>query len=144
MHTQFTPASSFIGGILIGVSAALLLVFAGRIAGITGIMGGVLQRRAGDLAWRLWFLGGLIGGGVILGRLHPSAFTGAVGRPPELLLLAGVLVGFGTRMGNGCTSGHGVCGIGRLSPRSLVATAVFIATGALTVFVVRCAQAAGR
>lgn len=144
MATTFTPGSSLLGGVLIGASAALLLIFAGRIAGITGILGGALQRRAGDVAWRLWFLGGLVGAGAILGRLYPGGFGGAVHRPPALLLLAGILVGFGTRMGNGCTSGHGVCGIGRLSLRSLVATAVFIATGALTVLVTRWAGGFGR
>jgi uncharacterized protein len=134
---HFTPASSLFGGILIGVSASLLLLGVGRIAGITGIVGGVFRWRRKDLAWRLWFLGGLVGGGVLLGRLRPGVFTGQLDISGAWLMVAGLLVGFGTRMGNGCTSGHGVCGVGRLSRRSIVATAVFMTTGALTVLAVR-------
>ena len=92
---------------------------------------------AGTRAWRLWFLLGLIGGGAVLGRVWPAAFQGQLARSGLWFAAAGLLVGFGTRLGNGCTSGHGVCGVGRLSPRSLLATAVFILTGAITVFVVR-------
>jgi uncharacterized membrane protein YedE/YeeE len=125
------------GGILIGTSAALLLLGIGRIAGITGIVGGSLHARAGDLAWRLWFLLGLVGGGTLLVRVRPSAFGGQIDRPGIWLAAAGLLVGFGTRMGNGCTSGHGVCGIGRLSKRSMAATLAFMLTGALTVLAVR-------
>jgi len=134
---SFTPVRSLLGGVLIGLSAATMLLGPGRIAGITGILGGALRGRAGDLAWRLWFLLGLVGGGVVLGRIWPAAFQGQLARSGFWFAAAGLLVGFGTRLGNGCTSGHGVCGVGRLSPRSLVATAVFILTGAITVFVVR-------
>jgi uncharacterized membrane protein YedE/YeeE len=145
MHPQFTPISSLCGGVLIGISASLLMLGLGRIAGITGIVGGVLRWRAADLAWRLWFLAGLVGSGIVLGRLRPDVFAGQItgqvgghiGRSSLWLVMAGLLVGFGTRMGNGCTSGHGVCGVGRLSRRSIVATAVFITTGALTVLAIR-------
>ena len=132
-----TPVASLLGGVLIGISAAALLLFSGRIAGITGIVAGALHRQRGDLAWRLWFLAGLVGGGALLGRLLPSAFAGTIAQPVPVTIAAGLLVGFGTRLGNGCTSGHGLCGIGRLSKRSLVATAVFVAVGALAVFVTR-------
>lgn len=132
-----TPVASLLGGILIGISAAALLLFAGRIAGITGIVAGALHRQPGDLAWRLWFLAGLLGGGAVLGRLFPSAFAGTLQQSVPVTIAAGLLVGFGTRLGNGCTSGHGLCGIGRLSRRSLVATAVFVAVAALTVFITR-------
>lgn len=133
----FTPGPSLLGGILIGASAALLLLGTGRIAGITGILGEALRAQPAELAWRLFFLLGLMGGGAVLGRLWPAAFTFAPAGSGSRLVVAGLLVGFGTRLGNGCTSGHGVCGIGRLSRRSLVATAVFIATGMLTVAVGR-------
>lgn len=125
------------GGVLIGSAAALLLLTAGRIAGITGIVGGALRARGSDLGWRLWFLVGLVGAGAALGRLWPSAFAGQLAHPGWWSAGAGLLVGFGTRLGNGCTSGHGVCGIARLSRRSLVATAVFMVAGAATVFIVR-------
>ena len=137
MNTQFTPGASLMGGVLIGISAALLLLGIGRIAGITGIVGGALRARAGDLAWRLWFLLGLLGGGALLARIRPTAFGGQIDRAGAWMVAAGLLVGFGTRMGNGCTSGHGVCGIGRLSKRSVAATLTFIFTGALTVLAVR-------
>jgi uncharacterized membrane protein YedE/YeeE len=132
-----TPVASLLGGILIGISAAALLLFSGRIAGITGVVAGALRPKAGDLAWRLWFLAGLVGGGALLGRLSPEAFAGPVEQSVPATVAAGLLVGFGTRLGNGCTSGHGVCGIGRLSKRSLVATVVFVAVAALSVLVRR-------
>ena len=122
---------------MIGVSAAALLLVLGRIAGITGIVGEALRLRSGAHAWRLWFLVGLVGGGGLLARLHPTAFLGQLDQSAPWLVVSGLLVGFGTRLGNGCTSGHGVCGSGRLSKRSIVATLTFIATGAFTVFVVR-------
>jgi len=133
----FTPLRALAGGVLIGGSAALMLLTVGRIAGITGIVSGALRARTSDVAWRLWFLAGLVGAGVVLGGLWPSAFAGQLARPGWWSAVAGLLVGFGTRLGNGCTSGHGVCGIGRLSRRSLVATVVFMLAGAVTVFVVR-------
>jgi uncharacterized membrane protein YedE/YeeE len=135
-HT-FTPWSSLVGGILIGVSAAALLLGEGRIAGITGIVDGALKPRAGDLAWRLWFLAGLVGGGFVASFVWPSAFPSGLPAAPALLVAAGLLVGFGTRLGNGCTSGHGVCGLGRASTRSLVAVLTFMAAAAVTVFVMR-------
>jgi uncharacterized protein len=128
--TVLTP---LFGGLLIGLGAAVLLVAHGRLAGISGVLGGLLARRGSDIAWRLWFLAGLVGGGVVLAWLDPQAFPREAA-PPALLVGAGLLVGFGTRLGNGCTSGHGVCGIGRLSPRSIVATVTFIAVGAITVY----------
>lgn len=120
------------GGALIGLSASLMLGFNGRIAGISGILGGLLKPTAGDVAWRALFVGGLFVGGLIALALMPGAFsvgTASLGA----VVLAGLLVGFGTRVGNGCTSGHGVCGISRFSPRSVVATLTFIGTGAVTV-----------
>jgi uncharacterized membrane protein YedE/YeeE len=122
------------GGVLIGISAALLLLWIGRIAGISGILGGLL-RRGPDRAWRAAFLAGLMGAGALamhaLGQATPSPAS------PPVLLLAGLLVGYGTSLGNGCTSGHGVCGLGRLSMRSLAAVLVFMATAFATVYVTR-------
>jgi uncharacterized membrane protein YedE/YeeE len=134
---MFTPVSSLVGGLLIGLAAAALLVVSGRTAGISGVVGGALGRRRGDVAWRLWFLAGLVGGGVVIARLAPATFADARMGSAPLLVAAGLLVGFGTRLGNGCTSGHGVCGLGRLSLRSLVAVMTFMATGAAAVFVAR-------
>ena len=125
------------GGVVIGTAATLLLWLTGRIAGISGILGGVLMPRSGEFAWRAAFLIGLIGAGAAYLWAVPAAYVPRQGFPPVLLVIAGLLVGFGTRMGNGCTSGHGVCGLSRLSVRSLAATLTFIATGAVTVFVMR-------
>jgi len=124
------------GGTLIGLAAALLLWANGRIAGVSGILGGALSARPFDLGWRLAFLVGLLSGGALI-FVVPWRFD--MSELPSLaqLSIAGLLVGFGTRLGSGCTSGHGVCGIGRGSPRSLLATLVFMLTGALAVFVVR-------
>ena len=133
MH-NFTPFASLFGGVLIGLSAAAMLLLEGKIAGISGILAGVLRPASGDWGWRICFLGGLLAGGLLLGKLLPGAFDFGLIRPFPLLAIAGLLVGFGTRLGSGCTSGHGVCGVSRLSPRSLVATATFIFTGALTVY----------
>jgi uncharacterized membrane protein YedE/YeeE len=132
---NFTPLSSTIGGVIIGLGAALMLFGLGRIAGISGIFGGLLVRKAGDVAWRLAFVLGLVLGGALMFQLAPGMFTVGVDRSLQIITIAGLLVGFGTRMGNGCTSGHGVCGISRLSPRSMVATLTFMVTGALTVFI---------
>ena len=129
--------SSLCGGLLIGLAAALLLIGHGRISGISGVVGGALTPRAGDLDWRLLFLGGLIGGGVLFARVAPAAFPAHVDGSVLRYVVAGVLVGFGTRLGNGCTSGHGVCGISRGSLRSIAATATFMAAGFAVVFVVR-------
>jgi uncharacterized protein len=134
---NFTPVASAAGGMLIGLAAALLWLGLGRIAGISGIVGGILPIRRREAAWRLAFLAGLLAAPLLLGvAAGYSAPAPAIGSA-DLLAVAGLLVGFGTRLGSGCTSGHGVCGIARLSPRSLVATAVFMVTAAATVFLVR-------
>lgn len=134
--TNFTPVSALVGGIMIGLAAAAFALLNGRIAGVSGILGGLLRPAPGDAAWRAAFVAGLV--------LAPWAYA-AVARLPEatieatypVVVIAGLLVGIGTRYGSGCTSGHGVCGIARLSRRSLVATACFMAAGFATVFVVR-------
>ncbi len=124
------------GGALIGLAAAALLLINGRIAGISGIVGGLVPPARGEIAWRLLFVAGLIAGGLLASRLAPEAFETALQRSPAVLVLAGILVGFGTRLGSGCTSGHGICGLGRLSTRSLAATLTFVATGAATASVI--------
>ena len=132
----FTPGSALVGGILIGIAAAMLLLLNGRVAGISGILGGLLKPTPGDIGWRAAFVVGLIAAPLaytlfaVLPRLQIDASYGA-------LVLAGLLVGIGTRYGSGCTSGHGVCGLSRLSPRSLVATLIFMGAGFATVFVIR-------
>jgi len=131
---SFTPLSSALGGALIGLAASLMLFGLGRIAGISGIFGGLLLPKLGDIAWRLAFVLGLVLGGALMFQIAPDMFQVRIDRSLLTVAVAGLLVGFGTRMGNGCTSGHGVCGISRGSPRSLVATVTFMATGALTVF----------
>ena len=124
------------GGALIGASASLLLLAHGRIAGVSGVLGMLLRGGTPDRDWRLGFLVGLVASGVVAALAFPSAVTASPVALP-LVAAAGLLVGFGTRLGNGCTSGHGVCGISRLSRRSLVATVTFMLAGALTVIVVR-------
>lgn len=136
MH-DFTPVSAAIGGALIGLAAALLLLLNGRIAGIAGIAGGLLPPRARDIAWRLLFIAGLVLG-ALAHRLYTGAPIGfAEAQPLGWYAVAGLLVGFGTRLGSGCTSGHGICGLARLSPRSIVSVCVFMASAMLTVFVMR-------
>jgi len=133
---HFTPWSALTGGGLIGISVALLILLNGRIAGITGIVGGLFKLVKGDTAWRIAFTFGLIIAPIIwllFGKLPEITIDANYG----LLVVAGLIVGFGARLGSGCTSGHGVCGISRLSPRSIVATLVFMGTGILTVFIVR-------
>ena len=133
---QFTPISALVGGAIIGIASAIFVLFGGRIAGISGIIGGLLRFRAGDRAWRWAFIAGLLAA--------PIVYTLVIS-PPALridasfatLVVAGVLVGVGTRYATGCTSGHGVCGISRGSPRSIVATLTFMAAGFATVFVAR-------
>jgi uncharacterized membrane protein YedE/YeeE len=138
----FTPVSSLLGGVLIGIAASILLLFHGRVAGIAGIVGETLRGEGtrGEGVYRGAFLFGLLLSGLVLRFVYPSAF-GAAGTTPAvglvLVAVAGVLVGYGTRLGNGCTSGHGVCGMSRLSRRSAMATVTFMAAGAATVFVVR-------
>lgn len=133
---NFTPWTSLAGGMLIGLAAAMFLLFNGRIAGISGILGGLLQWPTGDLAWRIAFLLGLVGAPLVYGLFAPLP-TVQVDAGAITLVAAGLLVGIGTRYGSGCTSGHGVCGLSRRSPRSLAATAAFMAAGFLTVFIVR-------
>ncbi len=133
---DFTPISSTIGGILIGLSAAMILRFYGRIAGISSIVGGLLGPRPGETAWRFAFLAGLVVGGAALGFAMPEGFAVEVSRSPMVIVAAGVIVGFGTRLGSGCTSGHGVCGMSRFSRRSTLATLTFMATGGVTAAVV--------
>ena len=120
------------GGALIGAAASFMLLSVGRIAGISGIVGGLLKPTSGDTAWRLTFVAGLLAGGVALAASAPQVFQSPTGRSGLAVAAAGALVGFGVRMGNGCTSGHGVCGLTRASKRSLVATITFMATGMLT------------
>lgn len=132
-----TWMSALLGGVLIGMAATLLLWLTGRIAGISGMLGGVLLPKRGELAWRLAFLIGLVGAGAAWLGSVPGAYVPRQGFPPLLLVVAGVLVGIGTRMGNGCTSGHGVCGLGRLSLRSLAAVLTFMLTAVITTFIVR-------
>lgn len=134
---QLTILPSLAGGILIGLSASALLALNGKIAGISGIVGGLLAPLGtGDAAWRLAFLGGLAAGGMTLALVAPGALAMTLPRSTAALIGAGVLVGFGSRLGSGCTSGHGVCGIARGSRRSLLATITFMATGAATVLVI--------
>lgn len=132
----FTPGAALAGGLLIGLAAALLVLLAGRVAGISGILGGLLRTGARDRGWRLAFLGGLLASpwvfALVAEPLKPR-IDGGWGT----LIAAGLLVGIGTRYGAGCTSGHGVCGLSRLSPRSAVATLAFMAAGFATVFVAR-------
>ena len=125
------------GGVLIGLAATLLLWLDGRIAGVSGILNGVLFPAAGDVAWRIAFIAGLVGAAGLYMALVPGAPVPRGDFPRLGLVVAGLLVGFGTRMGNGCTSGHGVCGLGRLSMRSLAAVTTFMATAIATTFVVR-------
>ncbi|KMO36517.1 YeeE/YedE family protein [Methylobacterium aquaticum] len=132
----FTPVSALLGGMMIGTAAALLLILNGRIAGISGIIGGLIGRPSGETGWRAAFLAGLVLA-PLLYRLAGSLPAVTVDASVPRLAVAGLLVGFGARLGSGCTSGHGVCGLGRLSPRSLVATGTFMAVAILTVLVAR-------
>jgi len=133
---HFTPGPSFSGGLLIGLAATILILFVGRIAGISGILGGLLRPRRGEIGWRTAFLAGLV--------VAPIAWR-AIATLPEIridagwpvLIVAGLLVGIGTRYGAGCTSGHGICGLSRLSPRSAVAVGCFMAAGFTTVLITR-------
>jgi uncharacterized membrane protein YedE/YeeE len=133
---HFTPWSALAGGILIGLAAALFILLNGRIAGISGIIGGLLRPNKGDIGWRLAFIAGLVLAPVVYGIFYelPAAQIDA---SSGILIVAGLLVGVGTRYGSGCTSGHGVCGISRLSPRSIAATIIFMAAGFFTVFLLK-------
>lgn len=131
--TLWTP---LFGGMLIGLAASAMLLLNGSITGLSGIVAGVLSPMRNDTLWRLLFLAGLLTGGLLLTVFDPGAFDIGIRRSAGATILAGLLVGFGTRLGNGCTSGHGVCGISRGSIRSIVATLVFMTTGAIVVYVV--------
>jgi len=133
---SFTPVSALLGGVIIGLATAVLLIITGRIAGISGIVGGLFRLPQGDMSWRITFIVGLL--------LAPWVYRGIADLPPVeihtsygLLILAGLIVGVGTRYGSGCTSGHGVCGLSRLSPRSIVATIIFISMAMATTYVIR-------
>ena len=134
--THFTPWTSLAGGLLIGTAAAMFLLLNGKIAGISGILGGLLRPAAGDTGWRVAFLLGLVAAPLLYQLAAPLPVV-QIDAGTTLLVVAGLLVGLGTRYGSGCTSGHGVCGLSRLSPRSMVATAAFMESGFVTVFVVR-------
>ncbi len=132
---HFTPWASAAGGVLIGLAAAMLVLLNGRVAGVSGIVGGLLAARRRDIAWRVAFVLGLFAAPLAMMFFYPMAPR--IEADWAMLVLAGLLVGIGTSYASGCTSGHGVCGLSRLSPRSLVATLTFMAAGILTVFIAR-------
>ena len=136
---HFTPWASLAGGVVLGIGSAIFILFNGRILGISTIVGGLLPPQTGNIIWRLVFLAGLFLAPAVFGWLAPAHFIAAPRIDTELrdLIAAGLLVGFGTRCASGCTSGHGVCGLSRLSPRSLVATLCFMAAGFVTVYLLR-------
>lgn len=129
--------NALLGGVLIGTAVSLMLLWNGRVTGISGIINGALSPVKGDTLWRVLFIGGLFLGGLVMGQLNPQVFANTINSEVWITIVAGLLVGFGTIMGSGCTSGHGVCGISRMSPRSLVATIVFMAAGIAAVYVFR-------
>jgi uncharacterized membrane protein YedE/YeeE len=133
---HFTPWTALAGGLLIGLAASAFVLLNGRIAGISGILGGLLRPAQGDVAWRVAFLAGLVGAPLVY-ALFSALPEARIDAGDGTLVVAGLLVGLGTRYGSGCTSGHGVCGLSRLSPRSLVATGTFMLAGFVTVFVLR-------
>ncbi len=134
--TEFTPIASTLGGVLIGLSATAMLLANGRIAGISGVVGGLLRPIPGDVSWRGAFLGGLLAGAVLLQLVVPDVVAGP-SRSLVAVGAAGILVGFGVRLGNGCTSGHGVCGLSRFSTRSAVSVVTFMSTGAVSAYLAR-------
>ena len=133
---HFTPWASLAGGIILGLAAALFVLLNGRVLGISGILGGLVRPRAGDTGWRIAFVAGLLAAPALWTVFAPLPVTRVDASLP-VLVIAGLLVGWGTRYGSGCTSGHGVCGLARLSPRSLAATLAFMAAGFFTVYVAR-------
>jgi Predicted transporter component len=135
--TDFEVLMPLTGGILIGISASMMLLFSGRIAGVSGIFGGMLFQQGKERAWRLSFITGLIVGGILLYTINAEFFENSSGRSLLAVNIAGLLVGIGTRIGGGCTSGHGVCGIGRLSVRSIVATVTFVFAGMVAVVLIK-------
>ncbi len=140
---DFTPGRAFVGGLLIGLAATLVLLLNGKIAGISGIFARVVKPLPGDTAWRVVFLVGMIGGGALTFAVWPPSAAFALDSSWPQIVAGGFLVGLGTRVGGGCTSGHGVCGLSRGSMRSLVATLVFMGTGFATVYVIRHVLAGG-
>ena len=134
--THFTPWASLAGGVLIGLAAALFILLNGRVLGVSGIVSGLVRAQRGDLAWRLAFVAGLLFAPTVW-ALFVRPLEARIEAGPALLVAAGLLVGWGSGYGSGCTSGHGVCGLSRLSPRGLAATLVFMGAGFATVFVVR-------
>lgn len=135
--TDFTPWTALLGGVLIGTASAWALALNGKIPGISGLCSRVLRAERGDTAWRVFFLAGLVGGAALLFRVIPDTATFAMAPSLTLAGVAGLLVGVGTRVGGGCTSGHGICGIGRGSRRSAVATLVFVGAAMATVYLAR-------
>ena len=136
---HFTPWSSLTGGIVLGIASALFILINGRILGISGILGGLLPPKVGDTTWRIAFLLGMFAAPTVFHAVVPAEYVTAprIEATEWMIVVAGLLVGVGTRYASGCTSGHGVCGLSRLSPRSLVATASFMSAGFVTVYVVR-------
>jgi uncharacterized membrane protein YedE/YeeE len=134
---DFTPVSAAIGGALIGLASVLMMLLTGRIAGVSGIFSGLLNLRGEDKGWRIAFIAGLILAPVIAGWIGYGMATPTLPGNWTVIVVAGLLVGFGSRLGGGCTSGHGICGIGRLSPRSITATIVFMVTAIATVAITR-------
>ena len=137
--THFTPWASLSGGLILGVASALFILINGRILGISGILGGLLPPKLGDTSWRVAFLLGLLTAPSLFHAVVPVEYINAprIDASEWMIVVAGLLVGVGTRYASGCTSGHGVCGLSRLSPRSLVATAAFMSAGFMTVYIVR-------
>lgn len=134
--SQFTPWSALTGGVAIGMAVALLVLFNGRIAGISGIVGGLFKMRKSDMGWRIAFMSGLIAAPLVW-QLFLSLPAIRIDGGYAMMAMAGLVVGIGTRYGSGCTSGHGVCGLSRLSPRSIIATLAFMGTGFAAVYVIR-------
>jgi uncharacterized protein len=137
MMENFTPVSGLIGGLLIGLAATLLLLLNGRLSGISGIVGGLLASKSSDAGWRAAFVAGLLLGALAYVLATGDAIVVRMQASVPVLVVAGLLVGFGTQLGSGCTSGHGICGLARLSKRSIVATSVFFVVAMLIVFLTR-------
>jgi hypothetical protein len=137
MHDLITHYGlSLLGGALIGLAASMVLLTHGRVAGIAGLFGGLFLPAHDARAFRFWFIAGLVGAGFVLSRFYPPAFSLAGAPTIPIVAVAGIIVGYGTRLGSGCTSGHGICGLSRLSVRSLVATLTFMGVGMVTVFLI--------
>lgn len=133
----FTPILSSLGGIMIGLAAIGLLLFNGRIAGVSGILGGLLYPKPNTMAWRVLFIAGLLSGALLVSWVFPAALAIRIDVSTLGVIIGGLLVGLGTQLGSGCTSGHGVCGVGRMAPRSLAASAIFFSCAVITVYTIR-------